>query len=200
MFSSKSITKQQVTAIFFLTEKGLFLLLSYIATALFGKDQNQQEFGNLTLAGGRIERIWFFLISHSGSQCSRKQFAQVFFLHLALLNARLQCLGIAAKDPAGAFSCHSRKQSSTLPRTWKFVLQHKTGGRTFCLQSSAGMSYHFCCPMPRMTKIFCVCLGVGKTRYNWEQQLTCCSDKIPRAAVITQAAITLTLGSAARMD
>lgn len=122
-----------------------------------------------------------------------------FFSLFSSPECQLQSLGITAKDPAAAFSCHSQKQPSTRPRIRESVLQRETGGRTFCLQSSGSLCC-FYCPGPRMTKILCVYFGVGKTRYYCEQQLTCCSDKTPRAAVVTQTAITLTCGSAARID
>lgn len=116
-----------------------------------------------------------------------------FFSLFSSPECQLQCLGITAKDPADAFSCHSKKQPSMPPHIWESVLQSKTGGRTFCLQSSSGMPCCFYCPGPRMTKILCVYFGVGKSRYYCEQQLTGCSDKTPRAAAVTQTAITFNM-------
>lgn len=64
-----------------------FITFIHCHCTLKGTTSNEREFGKLTLASIRIARMWCFSVSHSGSQCSRKWFARVSFLYLALLNA-----------------------------------------------------------------------------------------------------------------
>lgn len=138
-------------------------------------------------------------MSHSGSQCSRKWLAQVSLLYLALLNGsfrawpslpRLLLAPPAALQRNSSPLCLTFGSLSYSINRWKDILPGEFFWHSLC----------FYCPGPRMTKILCVYFGVGKTRYYCEQQLTGCSDKTPRAAVVTQTAITLTCGSAASID
>lgn len=139
------------------------------------------------MAGVRTERIWYFLIFHSGSR-------------VALPSAQLQH---PASLPTILLAHSAAIQGNGPPHrlalgSLSYSIKQVEGHSAF--RVLLAMSCYFYRPMPRMTKIFCVCLRVGKTRYDQVEVNWLFGRDSQGSCQISQAAVTPTLGSVVGTD